>query len=344
MSVETFIHLDPNTPSTLSEIKRIYELIAPSDFFGLFAYATQSGLASFETEFGDEFWGQTQSRWLFGLDYGRTQPGALQRLSAKQNVEIRIFDGDWIVDQAGFMPRRDFHAKLSLASNVNQSRFGMIVGSGNFSSNGLRRSIEAGASIYVDNQEQYDLRLASANRVAGSLWDEATPLDVIVDRYTDHWGEYFWREVDEENADQPGFDEPKELFWIEAGYVTKNRGPDSPGNQIDLPRGMSRYFGFHAPDDLAINTVIGAITFRTPVSGPVTRNLRLGNNHMEKITLPIPETHGFDIYDGKVLVFQNEGGDFAVRALETSDFEAAFGDRIKDVRMMSSGRRYGHIG
>jgi hypothetical protein len=24
---------------------------------------------------------------------------------------------------------------------------------------------------------------------------------------------------------------------------------------------------------------------------------------MEKISLPIPETHGFDMYDGKVLVF-----------------------------------------
>lgn len=343
MNVEAFIHFDPDTPTTLSEIRRIHELVGSSDFYGLFAYATRSGLASFETVFGGEFWENTPSRWLFGLDYGRTQPDVLRRLAEKQNVEVKIFDGDWVVDQPGFVPRRDFHAKISLTSNRELSRFGMIAGSGNFSSNGLRRSVEAGASVYVESQEEYDLKLASVNVVADSLWKEAVPVDQILERYSDSWGKYFARHVAVDDADRPGFDKARELFWIEAGYVTKNRGPDSPGNQIDLPRGMSRYFGFDTPEDLPVNTVVGEITFLTPVSGPVTRNLRLGNNQMEKITLPIPETHGFDIYDGKVLVFQHEEGVFAVRALEPSDFEAAFGDRIKDVRMMNSGRRYGYI-
>ncbi len=64
---------------------------------------------------------------------------------------------------------------------------------------------------------------------------------------------------------------------------------------------------------------------------------------MEKISLPIPETHGFDIYDGKILVFERSHDTFIMNALEAADFEAAFGDRLDDVRVMGSGRRYGFI-
>jgi hypothetical protein len=106
---------------------------------------------------------------------------------------------------------------------------------------------------------------------------------------------------------------------------------------------MSRYFGFNPPADLPANSVIGEVVFETPTGAPVANNLRLGNNLMEKISLPIPETHGFDIYDGKIIVFSRTDGRFVMRALEADDFETAFGDRLAEVRVMSSGRRYGHI-
>lgn len=32
-----------------------------------------------------------------------------------------------------------------------------------------------------------------------------------------------------------------------------------------------------------------------------------------------------------------------MRALEADDFETSFGDRLAEVRVMNSGRRYGHI-
>jgi hypothetical protein len=64
---------------------------------------------------------------------------------------------------------------------------------------------------------------------------------------------------------------------------------------------------------------------------------------MEKISLPIPETHGFDMYDGKVIVFSRNGDRFRMWALEAADFEAAFGHRLAAVQMMASGRRFGHI-
>jgi HKD family nuclease len=161
MTVGTFIHSDQTSRTTLSELKRIYGLVSPSEFFGVFAYATQSGVVAFDLEFGDAFWSDTPSRWLFGIDYGRTQPQALRRISEKQNSEVRIVDANWVLDQVGFIPRRDFHAKLSILANPIEFRYDMVVGSGNFSSNGLRKSIEASAHLY--KQREYVFRMAYTN-------------------------------------------------------------------------------------------------------------------------------------------------------------------------------------
>jgi hypothetical protein len=317
-------------------------LVEATEALSLFAYATQSGLAAFDLEFGNEFWEGTTTRWLFGIDYGRTQPQAIRALCEKPNSTVRVHDGAWVVNQAGFLPRRDFHLKTSFLMRPNLGRLGIVAGSGNFSSNGLRQSVEAGTTILIDSMAG-DINIAEDGlNAANEFWDAATPADQILDDYQDRWKSSFSRSEQNlnEEAEIPG---PREIFWIETGYVTRNRGPNRPGNQIDLPRGMSRYFGMNPPEDLPLNSTIGPISFVTPTNGPVERNLRLGNNSMEKITLPIPETHGFDIYDGKVLVFRRLGASYVLNALEAADFEATFGDRLSAVMMMGSGRRFGHI-
>lgn len=42
-------------------------------------------------------------------------------------------------------------------------------------------------------------------------------------------------------------------------------------------------------------------------------------------------------------MFRRSEGGFLINALEASDFEATFGDRLSKVMTMGSGRRYGHI-
>lgn len=344
LNLSTFLHRDVDAPTTMSEILRLHGAIGTTDFLGLYAYATQSGHVLFDLELGERFWAATSSRWLFGIDYGRTQPQALRLLRSRPNVEIRIHDGSYVVCQSGFLPRRDFHAKMAMLLNPRGELSGVVVGSGNFSSNGLRKSVEAGASVLTHGTVEFDAILRPTLAIAEHLWDQATPVGDILDIYEERWSASFSRRVTENLPDVETNPAATAIFWIEAGYVTKNRGPDRPGNQIDFPRGMSRYFGFNPPADLPAKSVIGEVVFETPVGGAVANNLRLGNNMMEKISLPIPETHGFDIYDGKILVFQrSERGRFVMRALEADDFETAFGDRLAQVRMMSSGRRYGHI-
>ena len=342
MNMEFFVQQAQGARTTLSELRRIYNLVEATEALSLFAYATQSGLAVFDLEFGSEFWQQTTTRWLFGIDYGRTQPQAIRSLCEKPNSTVRVHDGEWVVSQSGFLPRRDFHPKTSFLLHPGLERLGVVVGSGNFSSNGLGKSVEAGAAILHETDVGNEGPLGYGLHAANTLWDSATPAEEIVDDYEERWGDSFARcqhDLDQD-ADIPGL---REVFWVETGHVTRNRGPNRPGNQIDLPRGMSRYFGMNPMEDLPLNSIIGPIEFLTPLNGPVERNLRLGNNSMEKITLPIPETHGFGIYDGKVLVFRRLDGAFQLSALEAADFEAAFGDRLSAVMVMGSGRRYGHI-
>ena len=195
MTAASFIHGVPRGITTLSEIERLHDEVAPTCFTAAFAYATQSGFAAFNFVMGPNFWAQTPSRWLFGLDYGRTQPQAIRSILRKQTASIKIVDGAWIIDKNGFLPRRDFHAKLCILSNPDDSRFGMVVGSGNFSSNGLRTSVEAGTTLYAEALEDFDRTMGSSVRRVDALWDEATPVEEIIDTYEERWLDSFQDEA-----------------------------------------------------------------------------------------------------------------------------------------------------
>ena len=68
--------------------------------------------------------------------------------------------GHYVVANSGFVPRRDFHAKMAMLLNQAERLSGMVVGSGNFSSNGLRKSVEAGASVLTHGIDEFDAMLA----------------------------------------------------------------------------------------------------------------------------------------------------------------------------------------
>ncbi len=145
--MSSFIHDADAGTTTMSELLRVYDALSPDVFFGCYAYATQSGFRAFELAVGIDFWATTSTRWLFGIDYGRSHPRALREIDKRPNTHVRIFDGEWVVNQEGFRPRRDYHAKASIMENTATHAFGAVLGSGNFSYNGLQRSVEAGTSI-----------------------------------------------------------------------------------------------------------------------------------------------------------------------------------------------------
>jgi hypothetical protein len=332
----TFAHDSKASTTTLSEIMRVRGIVSPDEFFGCFAYATQSGFRAFELRAGQEFWTQTRSRWLFGIDYGRTAPRALREIAGRTNAEVRVFDGSFIVKSAGFLPRRDFHPKIALMESTVSGAQGIVLGSGNFSRNGLERSVEAGSSVVATTKSKVSTHIHPVRSVFEEFWTKSCPLDSIIDEYELRLSELIKVRDDQRPA------KPTNLasgFWIEAGYVTKNRGSDKPGNQIFAPSGFHRFFGFNNAG--SGSTLIDRITFKTSVGPNVTKNLRNNDNGMEKLTLPMPEAHGFGVYDGKILVFEPRGNQFFLNALEASDFESVFGHRVIDVKVMTGGRRFG---
>jgi hypothetical protein len=131
-------------------------------------------------------------------------------------------------------------------------------------------------------------------------------------------------------------------FWLDVGYVTRNRGPLRPGNQIDMPRGAHRFFGLTEPANVAQNSIFGEVTF-VGAGAALDRALRLGGNWMEKITLPFPETYPFGAYDGKILEFHRVADGFEIEAFEEEEFAHVLrASANRAVLQMGSGRLYGY--
>lgn len=333
-----FAHNSASDTTTLSEIMRVRRAISPDNSFWCFAYATQSGFREFELSVGTEFWSETKSRWLFGIDYGRTDPRALREIAHRANTEVRIYDGRFVMHRAGFVPRRDFHPKISMMENTAIGSQGIVLGSGNFSYNGLRRSIEAGSATIAATTVDLNEHIEPVRSVFEKLWKDASPLDDIAKSYETRLADLI------NSRDKKRSVKAKRRirgFWIEAGYVTKNRGPNKPGNQIFAPNGFRRLFGLKK--DTSSSTHIGEITFETETGPTVTKSYRENDNGMEKLTLPMPEDHGFGVYDGKVLIFEPKGQRFFLTAVELDDFELVYGHRLANVNRMTGGRRSGEF-
>jgi hypothetical protein len=179
----SFTHDTDSGTTTISELVRVYNDLSPDEFLGCYAYATQSGFRAFELAFGNDFWLSTSSRWLFGIDYGRTDPRALREIARRENTDVRIFDGAWVVDQEGFLPRRDFHAKVAIMENTKAKASGIVLGSGNFSYNGLRRGVEAGTASLAKSEQKLKEWIFPVKHAFERLWDSSTLLpNVLVDK------------------------------------------------------------------------------------------------------------------------------------------------------------------
>jgi hypothetical protein len=225
-----------------------------------------------------------------------------------------------------------------MMQNTASDKQGIVLGSGNFSYNGLRRSVEAGAAMISGTDADFMKLIEPVRSVFEELWKDACPLLDIVEEYEARLTQL----INSRDQERPGKPKvPVRGFWIEAGHVTKNRGQDKPGNQIFAPAGFRKFFGLIKGK--GGSTQIGEISFMTEVGPKVTNNYRENDNGMEKLTLPMPERHGFGVYDGKVLIFESAGKEFLLRAVELDDFEMIYGHRLVNINRMAGGRRFGEL-
>ena len=326
-----------STANTCNSLCGLLSKNENKDVFAAFAYARISGVAHllrqpvFSTKNNKS---DRRFRWIVGIDYGRTQPPALKKIASLRNHELRVFDGEYVVQAKGFQPRTDYHMKTTILHKRDSLPTHQLVGSGNLSYSGLVSNYEAGAVLNLKKKSK-ESRARLASEIE-ALWGLSTPLDKISKTYAKRWEENREKVVSTSPVASTG-------YWVEIGYVTKNRG-NKPGNQFVLPRGSHEYLGIPKKVFTVKNTLIGQLTFITPSGTEVTRNLMYNDNSMEKVTLPIPETHGYGSYDGKVLVFERSNGKLILSAHEVDDFDKLYSNRIASVFSMKSGRQFGTIG
>jgi hypothetical protein len=98
-----------------------------------------------------------------------------------------------------------------------------------------------------------------------------------------------------------------QTFWIDAGLLSRNRGPTRPGDQLMMKRLMRVYFGIPAVD-VPENTALGIVTIEYGGVPRADCTLRFSDNSMDVLTLPVPGAGGPPTYDNQTLRFDRRAG------------------------------------
>lgn len=324
--MEIYSVCQPNTRTTLDAIDMIAQVPDLQSIDVAAAYITSGGLerilATLRSRIGDLT--HIQTRWLTSADYCRTEPVALEVLSGLPGASVRLADGQGVVNRRG-NPLKPFHPKAFLFRSPQFDY--ALTGSGNVSRSGLSNGCEAGLAIGID-------RLAAG--------ENARAKHAIAELRS--WFTHYWSTADAltgplldgyrklyestENLQNPvpteddlatpystrGSLTSKDLqklracrfFWIEAGGITKNRGPHLPGNQLMMKRLSRVYFGF-LPVVLHRNSPIGTVDISYSGQPLVSCSLTFSDNGMDKLVLPVPGAGGPPSYDNKNLLFKRTG-------------------------------------
>lgn len=298
-------------------IRSACEQTNPGRICAAVAYATHGGVAELDAALqGLPGWKKARKRWLVGIDYCRSDPAALAHLAGLSKSKVRVFDGGFVSGRTGCVPRYSYHPKTWLLIGRRQSA--VVVGSGNLSYTGLRRGIEAAAAVSGSKTGA----IKDMWSWFSGQWAGATPFADIEDRYREAHDSRENRQrppaseedTVPESAWKSGQLRPADLrklrvcrhLWIEAGKVTRNLGPDRPGNQLMMKRNSRVFFGF-AATDLERNSSIGTVAIRFDERLRRDCPLRFGDNSMDVLTLPVPGQEGPEAYDRRTLHFEQTG-------------------------------------
>ena len=287
------------------------------------AYVTSSGaydlLKRVSQTLGDD-WSDVPKRWITSFDYCRTDPVALASLIEVPASSVRIHDAKFCLDHRGF-PKKPFHPKTFLVRT--DVRYYGLAGSGNLSRSGLARGVEAGLVVGVNRagptEPTASAAMQSMRAWFSTTWNSATQLTPAllasyrqIFEHKDNLKAPVPTEDDVASTDNGrGALSTKDLqrlrvcrnFWIDAGNITKNRGPNLPGNQLMMKRLSRVFFGF-VPTAVPENTHIGDVEISFHGGQGALFSLTFSDNKMDKLVLPIPGAGGPIAYDNKYLLFR----------------------------------------
>ncbi len=314
-------------PDQGNAILRAYrDLIASTEFSrvtGLYAFASHKGARLLVGEFqNSSSWKASVKRWVVSIDGGITEPEALRFLVRLRKATVWVPDAEALLVRR-LKPVRRFHPKTLLLERHNRALepSAILVGSANLTCNGLCFGHEHALAAMTAGGTSPSLpgTLAAGLVELEKVIAAATQIDeTFVDRYAQirPAKPSLPEDFEDERTDQilqenPVIGAPMAAalaaashLWVDIQYVVSNRGAQQEGNQIDLQRGTRVFFGF-GDKGLPRNSAIGTVMIRYHEhSGP--RNLRFGNNSMDKLDLPIPAIEGPPSYSNTTLLFSRE--------------------------------------
>jgi HKD family nuclease len=301
-----------------------------------------------------------RKRWITSFDYCRSQPVALEALQALAPSSVRIYDATFCLEHRG-VPRIPFHPKAFLFRGDNLDW--ALAGSGNISRSGLSRGFEAGLAVGINRSKKGENLTAIASIDAltqwfDDAWKNAEPLsDALLGSYralynsVDNLSNPIPTEDDVVTSDSSrdalsSADLRKlrtcEHFWVEAGKITKNRGPGLPGNQLMMKRLSRVYFGFPSRG-IPENSLIGTVEISY---GGVAKSYSLtySDNKMDKLILPMPGSDGPASYDNANILFRATGSGRFDLTLGNSTAKSIWLRKSKAIGgdfKMKSGRQWG---
>lgn len=347
-------------PAIMTAYRDLTSRVPFNRLTGLYAFASRKGARLFCDAIGEVVpaWANVSKRWVISIDGGVTEPDALRYLLRQRKAEVRVPDAEELL-HTGLRPLRRFHPKTLLLESQGRTptATGLVVGSANLTCNGLCLGHEHAMCVELAGRIAAETAVSRGLTELRTVVESATPIDEdfirryesirpaapsVPEDFEDARSEQILRDRAVLPAAEAASLASANNLWVEVDYVAENRGRGQEGNQIDLKRGTRVFFGF-GDEALPRNSPIGNVTIRF-AHHSASRNLRFGNNQMDKLDLPIPGEEGPPSYRNQTLRFSREpDGAFRLTVGGPGDL-AAWRRRSRELQTlftMRSGRQYG---
>lgn len=294
------------------------------------AYSTRKGcerlIKRVSDRIGKARWESSQKHFVTSLDFGLTEPAALDFLANQAHAHVYIANPS-VHTLRGFRPADAYHPKLYLFDRPGVT--GYVVGSANLTASALINNTEVVSTgeevpgnstwneIWTELQQNAPPLTGALLRNYRRLWRRPKPRPVDLDSpvrqpaIRPEERPVFWDAITTGAVSPTAF----EHFWVEAGSMSSG----GSRNQLELPRGANRFFGFTHTSYGSAHVIIGYPTLT--LGGKLWRNRPLtwhGNNKMERINLPTKTQGGFD-YQGSAVLFRRQQGGFEINVFPWGD-------------------------
>jgi hypothetical protein len=257
-----------------------------------------------------------------------TEPAALEFLADQKNSTVYIANPE-VSSRPGFRPAQAYHPKLYLFDGSEST--GYVVGSANLTSSALVSNTEVvSAGIEVPSNSSWDdvwkevfynssLLLPNILRDYKKIWNrpklraiepDSSPVEPSIRRSDT---KVFWEAIENKEVNPSAFTH----FWVEAGSMSSG----GSHNQLELPRGANRFFGYAYNDYGAAGHVVDIGHPNLTMKGKTWSDKPLrwhSNNKMERFNLPTKAQGGFD-YAGCAVLFRRHILGFEIVVANWSD-------------------------